>query len=189
MTETIFTIGHSTRAIDEFLRLLHVHGVQRVVDVRTIAKSRHNPQFAESELASSLSADGLGYERLESLGGLRHSSAGFESVNGAWRNASFRSYADYMQTDAFDAGLAELIALGERERVAIMSAEAVPWRCHRSLIGDALLVRGIAVRDIMSEKAARPHELTRFARVDGLRVTYPPQNSTVSRSEQEQQKP
>jgi len=189
MTETIFTIGHSTRTIDEFLHLLHVHGVQRIVDVRTIAKSRHNPQFAEPELAASLSADGLGYQRLESLGGLRHSPAGIESVNGAWRNASFRNYADYMQTEAFAAGLNELIALGGSERIAIMCAEAVPWRCHRSLIGDALLVRGIAVRDIMSEKAARPHELTRFAKVDGLQITYPPEDPTTARNEQEPQKP
>lgn len=173
MTETIFTIGHSTRPIDEFIHLVQLHGVQRIVDVRTIAKSRHNPQFSEAELTASLVDQGIGYLRLDSLGGLRHSSAALASVNGAWRNASFRGYADYMQTAAFDAGVDELVALGKNERVAIMCAEAVPWRCHRSLIGDALLVRGIEVLDIMSEKDARVHTLTRFARVDGLRVSYP----------------
>jgi uncharacterized protein (DUF488 family) len=175
MTETIFTIGHSTRPIDEFIHLLRTHGVQKVLDVRTIAKSRHNPQFGETELAASLREAGLGYQRLKTLGGLRHSSAAFESINGAWRNASFRAYADYMQTPAFDAGIDKLIALGKDERVVIMCAEAVPWRCHRSLIGDALLARGIEVLDIMSKKAARTHALTHFARVDGLRVTYPPE--------------
>lgn len=178
MTETIFTIGHSTRPIDEFITLLRVHGVQRVLDVRTIAKSRHNPQFAEPELAASLSEHGIGYQRLEALGGLRHSSAALVSVNGAWRNASFRGYADYMQTAAFDAGIDELIALGERERVVIMCAEAVPWRCHRSLIGDALLARGLEVLDIMSEREAKAHTLTSFAQVDGVRVSYPPEEGS-----------
>ena len=175
MTETIFTIGHSTRPIDEFVRMLHAHGVRRIVDVRTIPASRHNPQFNENALATSLASDGIGYQRLEALGGLRHTNAEFASVNGGWRNASFRGYADYMQTGAFAAGIAELIRLGGREVVAIMCAEAVPWRCHRSLIGDALLVRGIGVLDIMSETDARPHAITRFARVDGLTVTYPPE--------------
>jgi uncharacterized protein (DUF488 family) len=188
MTETIFTIGHSTRSIDEFIHLLRVHGVQAVVDVRTIARSRHNPQFAEPELAASLGEQNLRYQRLESLGGLRHSSAALASVNGAWRNASFRSYADYMQTAAFDAGVDELIALGEEEQAVIMCAEAVPWRCHRSLIGDALLVRGIEVLDIMNEKDARVHAMTRFARVDGLRVTYPPEDD-VTMAEAAQSEP
>ncbi len=174
MTESIFTIGHSTRSIDEFVQLLRVHRVQQLADVRTIAKSRHNPQFAEPALEMSLFAQAIGYQRLESLGGLRHSNAALASINGAWRNASFRGYADYMQTAEFEAGIDELIALGARERVAIMCAEAVPWRCHRSLIGDALLVRGIEVFDIMDQKAAKRHTLTRFAKVDGLTVTYPP---------------
>lgn len=173
MVETIFTIGHSTRPIDEFINMLQSHGIKRVLDVRTIAKSRHNPQFGADALGPSLAGQGIGYQRLESLGGLRHTDS--HSVNGAWRNASFRGYADYMQTAAFAAGVDELIAFGMRESVAIMCAEAVPWRCHRSLIGDALLVRGIRVLDIMSEKNARPHAMTRFARVDGLQLTYPPE--------------
>jgi hypothetical protein len=173
MVETIFTIGHSTRSIDEFIRILHSHGVRRIVDVRTIAKSRHNPQFGEDALGPSLAEQGIGYERFEVLGGLRHTNS--HSVNGAWRNASFRGYADYMQTPEFVAGIDELIALGAREVVAIMCAEAVPWRCHRSLIADALLVRGIDVLDIMSEKGAKPHAMTRFAQVDGLTITYPPE--------------
>jgi uncharacterized protein (DUF488 family) len=171
MTERIFTVGHSTHPIEEFLRIIAAHGVERVVDVRTIAKSRHNPQFGEEALRESLPAHGIEYGRLESLGGLRH--AGKDSPNGAWRNASFRGYADYMQTPAFTAGLERLIDLGQRSTVAIMCAEVLPWRCHRSLIGDALLVRGVAVTDILTETTAREHALTRFARVDGLKVTYP----------------
>jgi uncharacterized protein (DUF488 family) len=173
MVETIFTIGHSTRPIDEFIHILRSHGVKRVLDVRTIPRSRHNPQFGEDELAPGLAEQEIGYQRLEALGGLRRTDP--HSVNGAWRNDSFRDFADYMQTIAFAAGIDELIALGAREPVVIMCAEAVPWRCHRSLIGDALLVRGLRVLDIMSEKDARPHVLTRFARVDGLQITYPPE--------------
>ena len=171
MTERIFTIGHSTHPIDEFVRLLTAHGVLQVVDVRTIARSRHNPEFGEDELSESLTASGIGYGRLEALGGLRHTVK--DSPNGAWKNVSFRGYADYMQTPAFTAGLDELIELVARTSVAIMCAEAVPWRCHRSLIGDALLVRGIGVKDIMSETSVREHTLTRFARVEGTRITYP----------------
>ena len=171
MTERIFTIGHSTHPIDEFVRLLTAHGVEQIVDVRTIAKSRHNPQFGEGELRQSLPASGIGYGRLETLGGLRHTVK--DSPNGAWKNASFRGYADYMQTPAFTVGLDQLIESGARTTVAIMCAEAVPWRCHRSLIGDALLVRGIGVEDIMSEASVREHTMTRFARVEGTRITYP----------------
>ncbi|HAM27901.1 MAG TPA: DNA repair protein [Microbacteriaceae bacterium] len=171
MTERIFTVGHSTHPIDEFVRILAAHGIERVVDVRTIAKSRHNPQFGEDELSASLPASGIGYGRLESLGGLRHTVTG--SPNGAWKNASFRGYADYMQTPAFTEGLNRLIELGALSNVAIMCAEAVPWRCHRSLIGDALLVRGIAVDDIMDETSVRKHTMTRFAVVDGTTITYP----------------
>ena len=169
----IYTIGHSTRPIDEFVLILRKQGVQRVVDVRTIAKSRHNPQFGEDQLAPSLAEAGIDYLRLELLGGLRHTRK--DSINGAWKNASFRGYADYMQTPDFAAGINQLIELGEAKATAIMCAEAVPWRCHRSLIGDALIVRGIEVLDIMSETVVRPHALTRFASVDGLRVTYPPE--------------
>ena len=169
----IYTIGHSTRPIDEFVRILQKYGVHCVVDVRTIAKSRHNPQFGADQLAPSLAAAGLDYLRLESLGGLRHTRK--DSINGAWKNASFRGYADYMQTPDFAAGINQLIELGMVKATAIMCAEAVPWRCHRSLIGDALLARGIEVLDIMSEMVVRPHALTRFAAVEGQRVTYPPE--------------
>ena len=172
MTERIYTVGHSTHPIEEFVELLRAHGVTQLADVRTIPKSRHNPQFGEDELRVSLPQNGIAYQRLEALGGLRHTMK--DSVNGAWKNASFRGYADYMQTDAFEAGLAELIELGDQKTTAIMCAEAVPWRCHRSLIGDALLVRGIEVLDIMTTKSAKPHTLTGFARVDGTRLTYPP---------------
>ena len=172
MTERIYTVGHSTHPIEEFVELLNAHGVTQLADVRTIPKSRHNPQFGEDELRESLPQNGIAYQRLEALGGLRHTTK--DSVNGAWKNASFRGYADYMQTDAFVAGLAELIGLGDEKPTAIMCAEAVPWRCHRSLIGDALLVRGIEVLDIMTTKSAKPHTLTGFARVDGTRLTYPP---------------
>ena len=175
MTERIYTVGHSTHPIEEFVALLHAHGVTQLADVRTIPKSRHNPQFGEDELRQSLPQNGIAYQRLETLGGLRHTTK--DSVNGAWKNASFRGYADYMQTEAFDSGLAELVRLGEEKPTAIMCAEAVPWRCHRSLIGDALLVRGIEVFDIMTATTAKPHTLTGFAQVDGTRITYPPTSS------------
>lgn len=170
-TVKIFTIGHSTHPIGEFLGLLAVHGVETVADIRTIAKSRHNPQFGQQELDNSLAAAGLHYVRLEALGGLRHTSAG--TLNGAWRNASFRGYADHMQTREFTQGIDELLRLATRQTVAIMCAEAVPWRCHRSLVGDALVVRGIEVLDIFNDKAAKPHTLTSFAHVDGTAITYP----------------
>jgi len=172
MTSTIYTVGHSTHPIDEFVDLLRAHGVGQLVDIRTIAKSRHNPQFWEDAMRESLPANGIVYQRLESLGGLRPTTK--DSVNGEWKNKSFRGYADYMQTDAFAAGLAELLTLAKKKPTAIMCAEAVPWRCHRSLVGDALLVRGVEVLDIMTPKSAKPHKLTSFAHVDGTTITYPP---------------
>ncbi len=172
----IFTIGHSTHPIEEFVALLNAHGVKMVVDVRTVPKSRHNPQFMTDALAASLPENGISYQRLEALGGLRHTREGSETgVNGAWRNASFRGYADYMQTDEFAAGIEELMTTAAGSPTAIMCAEAVPWRCHRSLIGDALLVRGYEVLDIMSEKSAKPHTLTSFAKASGTTITYPPE--------------
>lgn len=170
---TVFTIGHSTHPIEEFIRMLQRNGVEHLIDVRTVRGSRHNPQFGEDELARTLPGAGIAYERLPQLGGRRHTPKSVESVNGAWRNSSFRSYADYMQTPDFIAGLDVVIARATAQTVAIMCAEAVPWRCHRSLIADALLVRGIAVSDIMSETSTRPHGLTHFAHVDGTRVWYP----------------
>lgn len=169
---TIFTIGHSTRAFAEFVDLLKAHGVKQLVDVRTIPKSRHNPQFAGEELARRLPEEGISYHWMKELGGLRKPVP--DGPNGAWRNLSFRGYADYMQTEAFAAAIQELMERGQGNDLAIMCAEAVPWRCHRSLVGDALLVRGVRVLDIMAEGKAPAHELTPFAHVEGTRITYPP---------------
>jgi len=163
----VFTIGHSTRTLADFIRLLKAHGVHRVIDVRTIPRSRHNPQFNRDQLSPALHRARMHYTHMPGLGGLRR--ARRDSSNTAWRNASFRGYADYMQTVEFDDNLSRCIALARRERVVLMCAEAVPWRCHRSLIGDALLVRNVEVLDIMTEKSAKPHTLTSFARVDGHR--------------------
>lgn len=173
MTDRIFTVGHSTHPVDDFTALLKAHGVEQVVDVRTVPTSRHNPQFWRDALDKSLRAEGIQYTWLQALGGLRHASK--DSPNTGWRNTSFRGYADYMMTDAFTDGLEKLLALSADTATAIMCAEAVPWRCHRSLIGDALLVRGVEVLDIMSPTQAKPHTLTSFAQVDGLRITYPPE--------------
>jgi uncharacterized protein (DUF488 family) len=170
-TTTVLTIGHSTRSIDSFIEMLRAHGVKRVVDVRTIPRSRTNPQFNRESLAQALAEAGIGYTSMADLGGLRHSRK--DSINTGWRNASFRGYADYMQTPEFAAAIDSLIEAAKREQVTIMCAEAVPWRCHRSLIGDALKVRGIHVDDIMSASRTQPHELTSFAKVQGTHVTYP----------------
>jgi len=167
----VFTIGHSTRTIAEFIRLLKAHAVQRVIDVRTIPRSRHTPQFNRDQLSPALHRARMHYTHMPGLGGLRR--ARRDSSNTAWRNASFRGYADYMQTVEFDDNLSRCIALARRERVVLMCAEAVPWRCHRSLIADALIVRGIEAMEITSGIRARPHALTQWARVKGTRVTYP----------------
>ena len=168
---TVFTIGHSTRPIDEFIHLLAAHGVQRLVDVRTIPQSRHNPQFGRDQLSASLESAGIHYTHMPGLGGLRRPRK--DSTNTGWRNASFRGYADYMQTREFEESLNRCVELASAEQVALMCAESVPWRCHRSLIADALLARGIDVREITSPTEARPHALTAWARVEGTKVTYP----------------
>jgi uncharacterized protein (DUF488 family) len=173
----VLTIGHSTRAIEEFIGLLQAHAVSRVVDVRTVPRSRHNPQFNQDSFPDSLKKAGLGYVHRPWLGGLRH--ARRDSINVGWRNASFRGYADYMQTPEFEQSLEELIQLAKQERIAIMCAEAVPWRCHRSLIADALLVRGIRTENIMSPTRCQVHTLTPFAKVRGTTIAYP---AEVSRS-------
>ena len=167
----VLTIGHSNRPIDVFVDLLVRNDVERVVDVRTHPHSRHNPQFNTETLPSSLGVVAIGYTLLTGLGGRRKTTAASE--NGGWHNLSFRGYADYMQTAAFDESIERLAALATRERCAIMCSEAVPWRCHRSLIGDALLVRGFAVEDILGPQPPRAHTLTPFARVTGMRITYP----------------
>jgi uncharacterized protein (DUF488 family) len=177
MPTTVFTIGHSTHPLSELVQMLAAHGVTTLADVRTIAKSRHNPQYMEDALAVSMPANGIRYVRLEELGGLRRTTK--ETVNGGWRNASFRGYADYMQTPEFVAGIDHLLDIAREQPTAIMCAEAVPWRCHRSLIGDALLVRGVQVLDIMTATSAKPHTMTRFAHVDGSQITYPPEPETA----------
>jgi len=168
---TVHTIGHSTRTLDEFIALLRAHAINQVVDVRTIPRSRHNPQFNLETIPSSLSKAGLKYIHMPGLGGLRHAKP--DSLNAGWRNASFRGYADYMQTPEFEGNVEKLIELAKEDRVAIMCAEAVPWRCHRSLIGDALTVRGIRTVDIMSLSRSQVHTLTPFAQVRGTTVIYP----------------
>lgn len=170
-TRAVFTIGHSTRPLEKLIGLLQGHGVTRVVDVRTIPKSRHNPQYNADVLPAGLAQAGIGYTHLAPLGGLRHPR--HDSVNTAWHNMSFRGFADYMQTPEFDAGLQRLIKLAGQKRSALMCAEAVPWRCHRSLIADALTVLGMRVEDIMSKNRSQVHSLTSFGRVRRNRITYP----------------
>jgi uncharacterized protein (DUF488 family) len=165
------TIGHSTRTIEQFIGLLTAHAVTRLVDVRTIPRSRRNPQFNQDVLQASLQSAGIDYVHMADLGGLRHATK--DSINIGWRNASFRGYADHMQTPEFQHAIEQLIQLTKQGRIAVMCAEAVPWRCHRSLIADALLVRGIPSEDITSRTRRQPHVLTPFARVEGLRITYP----------------
>lgn len=175
---TIYTIGHSTREIEAFIALLKERNVQLLVDVRTIPKSRRNPHFGDDQLPQRLTTADINYRHMEHLGGLRKTSK--TSINGAWRNASFRGYADYMQTDQFQHAIGELIVFAAELTTAIMCAEAVPWRCHRSLVADALVVRGVEVIDIMGPGKTRVDELTSFAQVDGQRVTYPPKDDDIA---------
>ncbi len=173
----MLTIGHSTRPIVEFIDILRSHRVELLGDVRTVPKSRYNPQFNRESLPAPLAETGIAYRHIPALGGLRHPRK--DSPNTGWRNESFRGYADYMQTPEFERGLEELLALAADKKVAIMCAEAVPWRCHRSMIADALTVRGVEVRHIINAAKADPHKLTSFARVEGARVTYPPPNQEL----------
>jgi uncharacterized protein (DUF488 family) len=173
----MLTIGHSNRSLDELIAMLNSHGVQLLADIRTVPKSRHNPHFNRDALPQPLAAAGIDYVHLPGLGGLRHPRK--DSPNAGWRNLSFRGYADYMQTAEFERNLEELLDLDAKRRVAIMCAEAVPWRCHRSLVADALTARGIPVFHIMGVDRANPHKLTSFARVDGRRVMYPPESLTL----------
>src|SRR5579872_2705637 len=167
----VLTVGHSTRTIEAFLELLRAHEVDCLVDVRTIPRSRHNPQFNEESLPAELREAGIRYKHLPGLGGLRHARA--NSLNKAWRNSSFRGFADYMQTPEFDENLGKLTDLAKSRRIAIMCAEAVPWRCHRSLIADALLARGFRVEHILSGVHRQQHAATPWAKIRGKRVTYP----------------
>jgi uncharacterized protein (DUF488 family) len=172
---TIFTVGHSTRTFDEFVEIVRSHRVKTIADVRLIPKSRRYPHFADTSLAIELPKCGIAYAPFRSLGGRRRPLK--NSPNCAWRNESFRGYADYMMTDAFRTALDELIDVASKQPTAIMCAEAVPWRCHRSLIGDALIVRGWTVLDIMGIGVCKPHRLPDFARVVGDRLEYPAEPS------------
>jgi uncharacterized protein (DUF488 family) len=167
----VYTIGHSTRSLDELAGLLESHGVTLLADVRSLPGSRRLPQFDREALERELPARAIGYRHLSTLGGLRR--ARRDSPNLGWRNESFRGYADHMQTDAWRQALNELIDLAHRERVAIMCAEAIPWRCHRSLIADGLSVRGVEVLHITGRSDAVPHRLTSFARIEEDRIIYP----------------
>ena len=167
----IYTIGHSTLRIGAFIKILGSYGIKALIDVRTIPRSRHNPQFGQIILAARSKKHAIEYYHLPRLGGLRHASK--DSINTAWRNASFRGYADYMQTDGFLAGIKELLQIARKGRSVIMCAEALPWRCHRSLIADALVIRGVDVEHIFNEKNARKHSITPWAKKRGLRLTYP----------------
>jgi uncharacterized protein (DUF488 family) len=169
----ILTVGHSTRTLQTFIQLLQAHGVKRVVDVRTVPRSRRNPQFNRETLPDSLRQAKIRYTHLKELGGLRHPLP--DSPNSGWRNSSFRGFADHMQTPEFARGLGKLLRLASHAPVALMCAEAVPWRCHRSLISDALLVEGARVKHILSPTRCQEHTLTLFARVEGTRITYLPE--------------
>jgi len=171
---TVFTVGHSTLPIDRFISLLSTYGIEELADIRKIPKSRRNPQYWSDALDGELKAASIDYIWLQDLGG-RRQRANPDSPNTGWRNKSFRGYADYMQTDAFERAIENLVDISRKKRTVIMCAEAVPWRCHRSLVADALCVRGIPVADIFSETNCRPHKLTPFAHVEGTRITYPPE--------------
>lgn len=169
--ECVFTIGHSTRSIDDFIAILNIFSIEQVMDVRTIPRSRHNPQFNKDTLPNSLKGAKIRYLHVPKLGGLRRPLP--DSTNKGWRNLSFRGYADYMQTDEFKSALQKVIELSKEHRIVLMCAEAVPWRCHRSLIADALLVRKIETNHILSSTASKKHKLTPWARVKGKSITYP----------------
>ena len=168
---TILSIGHSTRTLHEFVEMLKTYHVELVVDVRSVPRSRHNPQFNKETLPSGLKLEGINYIHLPKIGGLRRAKP--DSINTAWRNKSFRGYADYMQTKDFTEQLLYLLALARENCVAVMCAEALPWRCHRSLIADALLVRNVKVEHIISKESTITHTLTEWAHVEGTKITYP----------------
>ena len=167
----VFTIGHSTHSLQDFIALLEKHSVSKVADIRTIPRSRHVPQFNQDTLSEALRAASISYTHMKTLGGLRHPIK--DSPNKAWRNPSFRGFADYMQTQDFEKGLEQLLQLAKQDHVAIVCAEALPWRCHRSLIADALVTQGISVQHIMPSGMLQTHTLTPWAKVQGKRITYP----------------
>lgn len=171
MSAKIFTIGHSNRSLEEFIDLLHLHNVQRLVDIRSIPGSRQNPQFNQKPLSSSLQNQGIDYHHMKQLGGFRKTSS--DSPNKGWRSKGFRGFADYMQTDEFWEALEELIRLAREKLTAVMCAEAVPWRCHRSLIADALVVRGVQAEHILGASSLQVHQLNNMARVSDGKLVYP----------------
>jgi uncharacterized protein (DUF488 family) len=173
----VLTIGHSTRPLPGLIELLQANGVTRVVDVRTVPRSRRNPQFNSETLPDALRAVGIDYVHMPELGGLRHPRA--DSPNAGWRNDSFRGFADYMQTPEFEANLQRLMDMAQDGPIALMCAEALPWRCHRSLIADALILQGNPVEHIMSKAHRSRHELTAWAKVDGNTITYPPETAEI----------
>jgi uncharacterized protein (DUF488 family) len=168
---TVLTIGHSTRTLEEFIELLQIYGVTLLIDVRTVPRSRHNPQFNKEALPDQLKRFGIKYTHLPEIGGLRRPKP--NSINLAWENLNFRGYADYMQTKEFTDALLKILALARENRVALMCAEALPWRCHRSLIADALVARHIRVQHIISKTGTVAHELNEMAHIEGTKVTYP----------------
>jgi len=168
---TVFTIGHSTRTLEEFVELLKTYGVTLLVDVRSVPRSRHNPQFNKETLPNSLKIYNIKYIHMPDIGGLRHPKR--DSINLAWKNSSFRGYADYMQTQEFTDNLLKIVALARENCLALMCAEALPWRCHRSLISDALVARHVKVQHILSKTSCLNHELSEMAHVEGNQITYP----------------
>ncbi len=167
----IFTLGHGTRPLELFMAILQSFSIDLVVDVRTIPRSRHNPQFNQETLPDSLRSQGIGYLHKPGLGGLRKARP--DSSNTGWRNASFRGFADYLQTDEFESNLNDLIEMASQHTLTLLCAETLPWRCHRSLIADALLVRGIPVTHLFKADESREHLLTAWAQVQGYKITYP----------------
>ena len=170
MSGTVYTVGHSTRSLDDFVALLHRDGIRALVDVRAFPMSRRHPHFNQESLAVSLAAHGIAYRHAPALGGRRRPRP--DSPNMGWRNESFRAYADHMSTAGFREAISELIASAHHVRTTVMCAEAVPWKCHRSLIADALVARGCEVRHVLDASTDR-HELMRMARVENGEVTYP----------------
>ncbi len=168
---TVFTIGHSTRTLEEFVELLKIYDVTLLVDVRSVPRSRYNPQFNKETLPNSLKTHDIKYIHMPDIGGLRHPKR--DSINLAWQNSSFRGYADYMQTQEFTDTLLKIVALARENCLALMCAEALPWRCHRSLISDVLVARHVKVQHILSKTSCLNHELNEMAHVEGNQITYP----------------
>jgi len=168
---TIWTIGHSTHSIEEFIELLQAHGIQQLIDIRTLPGSKRHPHYNQENLEASLAEAGIHYRHMKGLGGLRKPKP--DSPNLGWKNSGFRGYADYMQSEAFQEELAELIKLGKKKPTAMMCAEALPWRCHRNLVADALSTKDVETRHIMTLKQAPAHRRTAFAKVKNGKLGYP----------------